>query len=349
MAERQQPFLYSQDRIDSLERVLSRQRFSTYLKAAGFCAELAFELYLYNARLAKAFLFPLHVMEVLLRNAVDEVLSNRFTPDWHLDPRLRRTLTAESQATLIKAVARATKNDNSVAKDDVVSRLTFDFWSNLFRPHYDRPIWQTGMTRLLPNAQAMTRARFKPLVMSINQFRNRIAHHEPIFALNVSNQYKDILTAIGYRSGIAALWLKKHATVNPVMRTRPIAAHAGMLAVISDNDFICLEQHSTLCALVGSKPKFIIGMDGHLPSGAMDQADLGRYLLENVDDSGLIDFSEHSIKDVLIASKGLGAFRTANQWQTINDAMLRGPARFILIVDDSRKILGVVAKAAGWR
>ncbi|MFD2643216.1 Abi family protein [Pseudomonas japonica] len=222
MAEAQQPFLYSREHIDALERQLSTRRFATYVKAAGFRTDLAFELYLYNARLAKAFLFPLHVMEIVLRNAIDEVFSGKFGTDWHVDARLRQLLTPESQATLSKAVSRATRVAGTASKDDVVSRLTFDFWSNLFRPHYDRPIWQTAMKQLLPNASTMTRARFKPLVMGINQLRNRIAHHEPIFALDVSNQYRDILTAVGYRSAVACHWLQNHATVNRTMRTRPL-------------------------------------------------------------------------------------------------------------------------------
>lgn len=222
MAELQQPYDYSLANVEALEQLISPKRFSTYLKAAGFQAHQAFELYLYNARLAKAFLFPLHVVEIMLRNAVDEVLSNRFSENWHLDAELHRILTPESRATLDKAVSRAARARAS-SKDDVISRLTFDFWSNLFRPHYDRPIWQTGMKRLLPNT-VTTRARFKPLVMDINALRNRIAHHEPIFALDVSNQYKRILTAIDHRSPQAAQWLKAHATVNKVMRTNPSTA-----------------------------------------------------------------------------------------------------------------------------
>lgn len=222
MAELQQPYEYSEMDIEALERLISAKRFSTYLKAAGFQAHHALELYLYNARLAKAFLFPLHVLEIMLRNAVDEVLSARFSTDWHLDAGLHRILTPESRATLDKAVSRAEKARAS-SKDDVIARLTFDFWSNLFRPHYDRAIWQTGMKCLLPNT-VITRARFKPLVMDINLLRNRIAHHEPIFAMDVSNQYKRILTAIDHRSPQAAQWLKAHATVNKVMRTKPSIA-----------------------------------------------------------------------------------------------------------------------------
>ncbi|WP_343599504.1 Abi family protein [Pseudomonas sp.] len=349
MAECQQPFQYSKAHADALEVLLSSRRFATYLKAAGFKVDYAFELYLYNARLAKAFLFPLHVVEIALRNAIDEVLSARYSLDWHHDAKLHATLTAESLASLTKAKSRASKGGAAAKKDDVISCLTFDFWSNLFRPEYDRPFWQTSMGQLLPNSAGMTRAQLQSLVVGINRFRNRIAHHEPIFALNVSSQYREILNVVEYRSAAASEWLKSHATVNKVMRTRPTSGtgQGPALSTICDGDFIAVEKGSTLAQMAGKKPKFIVCMDNNTPVGVLDFSDLGKYLLHSVDETGLLDLHEHTLEEVLINANGFNALRVVDQLQGVNElsVLFKGHTRFALVVDQSRAVCGVVAKA----
>ena len=74
MGECQVPYTYDESTISAPEASLSAARLSTYLKKANGNRPLSVALYLYNVRLAKAFLFPLGVTEVVLRNAVDEVL-----------------------------------------------------------------------------------------------------------------------------------------------------------------------------------------------------------------------------------------------------------------------------------
>lgn len=71
MAESQVPYPYTEDN-HSIISSLSEARFAPYLKNAGFNQHYAFSLYLYNARLSKAFLYPLHILEVTLRNRIDQ-------------------------------------------------------------------------------------------------------------------------------------------------------------------------------------------------------------------------------------------------------------------------------------
>lgn len=83
MAESQVPYPYDAATIASLKASLSEPRFATYLTKAAGNETFAFALYLYNARLAKSFLFPLSVAEVTLRNAVDGVLRQLHGDEWH--------------------------------------------------------------------------------------------------------------------------------------------------------------------------------------------------------------------------------------------------------------------------
>ncbi len=103
----------------------------------------------------------------------------------------------------------------------MVATLTFDFWSNLFRPEYDRHFWQINMGLLLPNAQNPTRKEFQKTVRELNGLRNRIAHHEPIHKINNSAQHTNIIETIGLLCKETADWVKCHSAVNQAMRTKP--------------------------------------------------------------------------------------------------------------------------------
>lgn len=114
MAECQDPFPYNPATLSELRKQLSRDRLETYLRAAGRDEAYAAQLYLYNARLSKSFLFPLHVVEVVLRNAIDESLSHQFGQDWHLEAAFRTILTIESDASLQKAIICLFPNSSEV-------------------------------------------------------------------------------------------------------------------------------------------------------------------------------------------------------------------------------------------
>lgn len=105
-------------------------------------------LYLYNARVAKAFLYPLNVAQVTLRNAVDDILVPRFGRSWHQDTTLRdQSLAGNGLATLDKAIQRA---GAYAPRDQIVAKLTVDFWLNLFRPEYGA-LWRTNVNIAFPN------------------------------------------------------------------------------------------------------------------------------------------------------------------------------------------------------
>lgn len=351
MAESQQSFSYGALIARDLEALISSKRYSTYLKKAGYKDDLAFELYLYNARLAKAFLFPLHVAEVVVRNGIDEVLCSRYTNLWHLDTGFRSMITPESLNTLNKAIDRASKGAAPAQKDDVVSRLTFDFWSNLFRASYDRPLWQTNIKTLMPLNPTITRASLQTLLVSINSFRNRIAHHEPILSLDVSLMYKEILQVVGYRSATAERWIKCHSTVHKVMRTRPSSGlGAGpTLASLCDSDFLTLPVTTKLSDVKTKPPqtKFIVCLDDKSGEtvGILKAAELGEFMFSCADESGLIDLNDHCLGDACAHSSAARTYAKVDgaEGAIALTTIFRGFVRYALVLD-AGKLKGVISK-----
>ncbi|NRH42250.1 Abi family protein [Pseudomonas sp. MS15a(2019)] len=303
MADSQALYPYPPATISELERNLSSERFGAYLTRSGHRPEYAIQLYLYNARIAKSLLFPLHILEVILRNGIDEALSTKFSYDWHLDQSFIDTLTHESNISLAKARHRFKYRVPS--KSELIAELSLDFWSNLFRSDYDRTIWQTSIHILFPQ-RTFTRAAFKPEIMEINKLRNRIAHHEPILDINTSVIHTKVLNIIAARSQDSSDWVKAHSTFNQMMRTKPNpgSGPGPFLNNQVDKSFAIVSKEETILSLASRPEYFFACLDDKGAALAIfTHADISKYVLLNLE-SGMIDLNDHSIEN-LISSLGL--------------------------------------------
>ena len=313
MADSQVPFTYLPEELTAIRASISEPRFATYLATAGNHEKYAMALYLYNARVAKAFLFPLGVAEVTLRNAIDEILVRRFGTSWHQDAGFREaTLMPEGLATLDKAIQRAGPN---ASRGQVVATLTLDFWSNLFRPHYGA-LWRTTINIAFPNLRhGETRQEVQNLVKPINAFRNRVAHHEPVLDMNVTDVHAKIVRLTELRCGITAAWLKHHSTLSTTVRSRPRldASSADSIAAKLDRSFLAVESDTTLQQLVASlddKRHAIVCLDGAgRPTAAFTPLDVIRFVSDRAGQlDGLIELKDHKVSDLL------DAMAVADRW-----------------------------------
>lgn len=317
MAQSQVPFPYANDNVAALRTALSEARFGPYLAEAKGDAAFALELYLYNSRLAKAFLFPLNTVEVSVRNAVDEVLIDRYGTDWHTHEGFRQdVLTGEGLNTLDKAIARV---GPSATKDQVVATLTFDFWSNMLRREY-ATLWRTHLNRAFPNVATVgSRHEVQQLVRDINWFRNRVAHHEPIFRSDVNATYAKMLDAVGMRCLKTQEWMRYHSTVGVAVRTRP-RTRTGADRIIArlDAGFVAVAPETTLLDLfrraTESHPAIVVVDSQGCPTAAFTIAAASAYVAEVAAvDGGLIDLTGHTVADV---EKYVGGF--AGSWIALN-------------------------------
>ena len=55
----------------------------------------------------------------------------------------------------------------------------------------------------------------------IRRLRNRIAHHEPIFTRNLSDDYQKILSLVSYRCTTTATWLDEHQRATTIIAKKP--------------------------------------------------------------------------------------------------------------------------------
>ena len=345
MAESQERFTYSN--VDAIKGGLSKERFKPYLQRAGFNEAYAFELYLYNARLSKAFLFPLHILEVVLRNRINEIFISDFGSNWPNEKSFRVELTPESLGSLDIAISRSKSNRT----EDIVSTLSFDFWSNLFRDEYDRSLWQTNMGKLTPFKNGETRKSFQNKIKTINKFRNRVAHHEPIYHIDVSSMHKDILDTVNIISVDMHDWVKFYSTVNLIIRTKPSSnlQQKPSFSERCDGDFSFVNITDSLLAL--PKNNFLVCVDANAEVKAVvNYSDISRYLLSLVDGGDLmVDLSTLSVDAVIEFNKINNNFMYVKGDDGLCNASTifkTNKIKYILVKNDSLdKILGVIAKS----
>lgn len=343
MAESQASYQYT-DSGQEIKASLSEERFAPYMAKAGHKPEYAFNLYLYNARLSKAFLFPLHLLEVSLRNRINSIFCADFGPDWPHDITFRATLSAESQAALDKGIERA----KSPKTENVVATLTFDFWSNLFRPEYDRPFWQTNMNTLTPNAPQTTRKDFQRVVKDLNQFRNRVAHHEPIYTLDVSKFHTAIINTIRLISRETSDWVKHHSTVNQIIRTKPSSNGEAKphFSDRCDNNFTSLASGTPLSQLPSTR-FFLCCDDTGKVIATVEMQHIAKYLLSLAESSDLlVDLNDHALSAVVEHQRLSGNFETCGGSESLykSETLLKRRVTYIVVEDDTQT-LGIIAKA----
>lgn len=211
-----------------VKRALSADRLRTYERAVSATGHRStpLELYLWNARISAAFLVPLHIGEVVIRNAVSDALTRIHGPQWPWVRGFRDSLPSPASGyNPRRELQRAALRLNTDAAD-VIPALSFVFWQKIFTQRFDARLWSHCMASVLPGANVstpwhLTRAQIHDDLEQIRRLRNRIAHHEPIFARGLANDFATIQRVVGRRCGCTAAWMSGHEAVTRLLLDRP--------------------------------------------------------------------------------------------------------------------------------
>lgn len=199
------PSPFTTQQILDLEAVLSPPRFGTYLREAGGDRHKAMDLYCWNTDISAAFYVMLQFCELAIRNGAVEAVEAVFGPNWHLNRGFAYTLPVlrggrgyqprdDIQACAVRLPTAG----------KVVAELKFAFWQHLFVRGQQARIWDTHLAHAFPGydktlTPAQARARMFDHIEKIRRLRNRIAHHEPIFARNLREDRDRIRQIIDWR------------------------------------------------------------------------------------------------------------------------------------------------------
>lgn len=224
MAVVKNAFPYTTAIIDALETSLSPERMATYVAGAGGDRQTAVQLYTWNTAISAAFYGPLQGLEVAMRNSMHRELAHLYGNDWYDNPK-----TGLDAGTLdrIDSARRDLRRDRY--PDDpphMVAALSFGFWVALLGPggrlpsggkaNYEMTIWRAGVYKAFPHARVSRKHVHAPLDY-LRTFRNRIAHHEPIFNRHLSADYTSLLKVTGWISSETENWIQHHSRVIEVL------------------------------------------------------------------------------------------------------------------------------------
>lgn len=220
-------FSYDASLNQHIELALSPNRLSNYKNAVGGDLQRAVDLYCWNVAVGAAFFGPLGVLEVVFLNALDLQLSTVFSEPWYDDPTFR-VVDAKMNSRIDEAKSEILKRGRTVTHSRVIAELSFGFWVQMLRPGpkgaYVRTLWGPAISRAFP--RGLNRANVLLLFDPLLRFRNRVAHHEPIFASDLNAQYAGVLAAINLLAPALVPWVEHHARVHELVISGPWPALA---------------------------------------------------------------------------------------------------------------------------
>lgn len=217
---------FTSDQEHHLPNVLSAPRFATYLRATGNDRTRALTLYHWNLQVSAAFMVPLHVFEVTLRNAIVEAIEEVHGGTWPWTQGFIRSLPNP------KSPGYSPRRDLSICVDrqptagKVVAELKFAFWESMLTKRHQHRLWDKYFFHVFPDAPRgvssdQRRDGLRADVEKIRKLRNRIAHHEPIFPRALQDDLDRILRCIHWRNATTAAWVRDIETVRAFLAVRP--------------------------------------------------------------------------------------------------------------------------------
>lgn len=204
---------------------LSVERFAEYEAAADGDLALASRLYEWNAAASAALFEIIHHFEVLLRNAIIVQLHR----DGQSPNLLPGTPWTQGARNIDEVAARLKKRGKKVTAGRIYSGLTFGFWQSMFGSEYEE-LWRHSLRYVFRHSKA-DRSIIAAYLESLNQVRNRIAHHGSLVELDVKVEAQKIFRLAGWIDRDAEKWLRLIERVGDVADTRPVSPPRNVVLV----------------------------------------------------------------------------------------------------------------------
>lgn len=205
---------------------LSETRLKTFQDYYGhpYCINSAMSLYGWNGQISSAFMLPLHICEVIVRNAVHQVLTKTYGENWPWSQAFERSLPANGRYSPRRDLISARQRQTTTGK--VIPELKFVFWQKMFTSRHKTRLWDTEILNTFPNGTAQLTTDQLLLniynsLESIRLIRNRIAHHEHLINRNLHDDYSKIVQLISYRCTDSVNWLKSIEQLSPLLSNKP--------------------------------------------------------------------------------------------------------------------------------
>ena len=184
------------DELSALIAGYSKARLEVYLREVNADPDRAWQLIIWERRVAAALWTDISHCEVIVRNTIQQNLQRLAGhEDWY-DRLPKLGIIGADRRRVDDAIQRLHDEHRTVTADRVTANLTFTFWTNLVSTTYDRTLWRNGLHRAF---QSAPRRDVHAAMERVKALRNRIAHHDPLIK-NTSTETAQSRLLVGPRA-----------------------------------------------------------------------------------------------------------------------------------------------------
>lgn len=202
------------------------ERLSSYLKTSSQDLHRAFVLYEWNMRASAAVMTTCAMVEVLVRNALDEK-GQAFAAKRHPGSSWFDIVPLDRQgrADVAKARDRATRGGRPQKHGRIVAELPLGFWRFLATSRYLTSLWIPALQHAFPHGPGDVRVRRKQVdhrLQQLNFVRNRAAHHEPIHRRDLARDEHLAIEVVSWICADSAAWVAAKSPISGVLADKPV-------------------------------------------------------------------------------------------------------------------------------
>lgn len=200
--------------------IISQERLTKYLIAAGHDQNRALALYGWNIQLSEAFFPVLSAAEVSLRNIIVARLITLYGAQWWDDPAFLLQIKSGGKR-IVKTARDKLISTGAVTSGRMTVELNFGFWVKMLLPRHEQVFWANLHAEFSDLPAAVSYDQLYRRCDNVREFRNRVFHHEPILHRNITAEYSQVMELIKWLSQDKATWIKQYSRVMTVVRQKP--------------------------------------------------------------------------------------------------------------------------------
>ena len=231
---------------DDIERLISPERFTTYVDLCDGNRVQAAQLYEWSGEIAGALFTDFRTLEVVFRNRVDQALTDyvaAVSPDvenWMWDPSWIPPGGHWWDQNAIQALRRAQRQagGKTATHGAIIAALTFGFWRYIVSGRYEEAFWNTALDSAFAaipgHAPGDRRHGLEQAMINLHALRNRLAHHEAIpkpwarrvpggqmRVFTIDDLYSDVVQVLRWTTPSLADLLLNRSLVPVLLQRRP--------------------------------------------------------------------------------------------------------------------------------
>lgn len=214
----------------NLVNLFSSNRLNSYKYNDNDDDSIALERYLYNIELSKSLYPLLSILEISLRNRINQAIETTIQNDWLMKELNNQNILLTGEFNKLQDAKQKLlkKGHYNFTKDDLIAELSLGFWVYLYGRKYKNSLWhKTGFFKTVfadyPNFSEFDKlGKITPTLQLMLKLRNRIFHHEIIinYPYGINNCYNDLRKVLGYISKDSLLYLDKICDFNKVIANK---------------------------------------------------------------------------------------------------------------------------------